>query len=112
MILEIKGFYSVIQKCNTQQSWVWTNLRRRYIVMNTERSLATAICKSAPHIAFEILRDHGHLVTQSRANEYFLGVFLSVRGLKQLASILYEPLYIVQYTWNNFSFRLFFFLKY
>ena len=63
------------------------NLRRRYIVINTERSLAIAICKSAPHMAFEIWRDHGHLVTQGRANEYFLGIFLSMRGLKQLASI-------------------------
>ena len=39
-------------------------LRRDYIVLNTEKSLATAICKSAPHIAFEIRRDQGHLVTQ------------------------------------------------
>ena len=55
-------------------------LRRHYIVLNTERSLATAICKSAPHIAFEIWRDQGHLVNQGRANEYLFGlIFVSAR---------------------------------
>ena len=34
--------------------WVLMNLIRRYIALNTERSLATAICKSAYYIAFEI----------------------------------------------------------
>ena len=51
-------------------------LRRHYIGLDTERSFATAICKSAPHIAFEIWRDEGHLVTQGRANEYSYGLIL------------------------------------
>ena len=58
------------------KSWVLMNLRRRYIVIDTERSLVTAICKSAPYIAFEISRDQDHLVTQWRANEYLFGLIL------------------------------------
>ena len=58
------------------KSWVLMNLRRRYIVTNTERSLATAICKLAPRIAFDIWRDHGQLVTQGMANASLFGHIL------------------------------------
>ena len=51
-----------------------------FIVINTERSLATAICKSAPYITFEIWRDQGHLFAQGKANEYLFGlIFVCAR---------------------------------
>ena len=44
-----QGFsFGNLEMQNTK-SWVLMNLRQRYIVLKTERSLATAICKSAPH---------------------------------------------------------------
>ena len=60
-------------------------LRQLNININTGRGVATAICKSAPHIAFKIWRDQDHLVVQGRANYICLGWILSVRCLKQLA---------------------------
>ena len=78
------------------------NLRRRYIVMDTEKSLATAICKSAPHIAFEILRVQGHLVSQGSANEYLFGlIFVSAQfettGWHFLRTVTYCPIYMEQF---------------
>ena len=74
-------------------------LRRHCIVLNTERSLATAICKSAPHIAFEIWRDHGHLVTQGMANASLFGhILVSARfettGLHFLRTVTNSPVAI------------------
>ena len=79
------------------------NLRRRYIVINTERSLATTICKSASHIAFEIWKDHGHLVTQGMANAYLFGhILVSARfettGLHFLRTVTNSSIYVVQIT--------------
>ena len=75
------------------------NLRRYYIVINTEKSLATAICKSAPHIAFEIWRDHGHLVTQGKANAPLFGhIIVSARietpGFYFLRTVTNSPIAI------------------
>ena len=75
------------------------NLRRRYIVINTERSLATAICKSDPHITFEIWREHGHIVTQGMANASLFGhILVSARfettGLHFLRTVTNSPVAI------------------
>ena len=56
------------------------NLSQRYIVINTGKGLTTAICKSAPLIAFEKWMEQGRLVTRWRANEYLFGlIFVSAQ---------------------------------